>query len=46
MPPAPMAKAYELVMAATFEPAAGALAMYIVAAAVTRVLAAVVAKVG
>ena len=46
IPPAPIAKAYELVMAATFVPAAGASAMYTVAAVVTRVLAAVVAKVG
>ena len=46
MPPAPMARAYELVMAATFVLAAGALAMYTVAAVVTRVLAAVVANEG
>ena len=46
IPPAPMARAYELVMAATFVPAAGALAIYIVAAVVTLVLAAVVANEG
>jgi hypothetical protein len=41
-----MAKAYELVMAATFVLAAGALAIYSVAAVVTLVLAAVVANEG